>query len=214
MEVPSEPEDRTVDPGEPFLEILAHEMRNRLAPIRTAVFLLKTKAAQDPELEKLRTIIDRQAMALGRLVDCLQDPLRMDPALSARAGLSVSPGNSPRPKRVLIIDDDQNDLLLHEILLEKLGYAVTLAATGEAGLAQAVAEPPEIALVDYNLPGMDGPEVATRIRAALGSAVFLVALSGHSHDEAMAQARAAGFDAFLVKGADPSRLVELLRERG
>ena len=126
----------------------------------------------------------------------------------------AAPGmGSSQPLRVLVIDDDANDRLLQKLLLEEQGYEVCLAASGEAGLARALEQGPVIILVDLEMPGMGGLEAAKALRAALGAAPFLVAMTGHSHDDAIAQAMAAGFDAFLVKGADPSNLITLLQAR-
>ena len=69
-------------------------------------------------------------------------------------------------------------------------------------------------LLDIGLPGMDGYEVARRLRAmpALADA-FIVAMSGYGSDEDRANARAAGFDEYMVKPVDLDRLRELLRSR-
>ena len=111
------------------------------------------------------------------------------------------------------MDDDENDLLLNEILLSEAGFEVLKAASGEAGLAMALEQRPGAALVDFEMPGMGGLAVAARLRAELGDALFLVALTGHSHPEAVALAKAGGFDAFQVKGDDPAALVRCLKER-
>jgi CheY-like chemotaxis protein len=207
-----------------YLHAAAHELRNPLGPIRTAVFLLKGKGALDPDLEKLRLIIERQTEVLAGLVDRLAEkaeagpgplPGRADPEdAAARPGAPVEQqAPTPRPLRVLLVDDDANDRLVHEILLQRQGWTVAQAATGEAGLALALAQRPEVALVDFEMPGMDGPTFATRLRAQAGASPFLVALTGHRHGEAVARAMAAGFDAFLVKGSDPEGLISLLEER-
>ena len=67
--------------------------------------------------------------------------------------------------RVLIIEDDQDLLYLLHTHLRKLGCQVSLAASGEQGLALAFADPPDLAIVDIVLPGIDGREVVRRLRA-------------------------------------------------
>jgi CheY-like chemotaxis protein len=210
-----------------YLRSVTHDLRNSLGPIRTAVFLLKAKGARDPEVETLRLVIERQTAILAGLVDGMlqgaqaaQSLLSQAPEPGEAAQLQAVPepgapgpmAAAPRPLRVLLIDDDDHDRLLHQMLLERHGCEVSQAASGEAGLAQAQAQRLDLALVDFEMPGMDGPEVAARLRAA-GSPLFLVALTGHSHQEAIARAMAAGFDAFLVKGSDPEGLVRLLQEQ-
>jgi CheY-like chemotaxis protein len=71
---------------------------------------------------------------------------------------------------------------------------------------------PEVALLDIGMPGLDGYEVARRVRhGPLGSAVTLIAVTGWGQDRDKAQARQAGFDHHFTKPVDPGRLSELLR---
>ena len=58
--------------------------------------------------------------------------------------------------QILVVDDEQNLRTLLEALLESAGYRVVLANGGEAALARAAAETPDLALVDLRMPGMDG----------------------------------------------------------
>ena len=99
-----------------------------------------------------------------------------------------------RPRHVLIIDDDDSVRTTSGMLLKEQNYQVTLAATGEKGIQLAKALRPDIALIDLGMPGLDGLEVAARIRAELGKAIHLVALTGYSRDMDIAKAMAAGFD--------------------
>jgi CheY-like chemotaxis protein len=71
---------------------------------------------------------------------------------------------------------------------------------------------PDIAIIDLCMPVLDGLEVAKRIRADLGEAIFLVALTGFSREIDRARTKAAGFDQHLVKSGDPSELIDLLRK--
>ena len=68
-----------------------------------------------------------------------------------------------------------------------------------------------IALIDLGMPGLNGLEVAARIRAELGSSIYLVALTGYSRESDIAATRAAGFDQHLVKSGDPRELIQALR---
>jgi phosphoserine phosphatase RsbU/P len=68
-------------------------------------------------------------------------------------------------KRVMVVDDDGANRILIKAMLEKSGYRVMLANSGPACLEQLEAERPDLILLDYMMPGLDGPEVARRVRA-------------------------------------------------
>jgi CheY-like chemotaxis protein len=119
-----------------------------------------------------------------------------------------NPGVSGRS--ILIIEDnvDARDAL--RILLELDGHIVEAAGEGAEGLQIAQAKDPDVALVDIGLPGMDGYEIARRLRTAGGRRPVLVALTGYGQPEDRRRATEAGFDALLVKPVDPSTLANLL----
>jgi CheY-like chemotaxis protein len=102
------------------------------------------------------------------------------------------------------------------VLLEIMGHEVHEAADGESGIAAALRLQPDFVVVDIGLPRLDGYEVARRLRAAIPH-VGLVALSGYGREEDKQRAKDAGFDAHLLKPADPERLqaeMERLYRRG
>jgi CheY-like chemotaxis protein len=78
------------------------------------------------------------------------------------------------------------------------------------GVEAAANNPPEIALVDVGLPGLDGYEVARRLRAAMGRSVRLIALTGYGQPEDRERAFDAGFDLHLVKPVDRDQLSDAL----
>jgi CheY-like chemotaxis protein len=95
-----------------------------------------------------------------------------------------------------------------------LGHTVYEAATGADAVQLALAERPNIALIDIGLPDLDGYEVARRLRTALDrSAIMLVALTGYGMAEDFERTRAAGFDVHLVKPVDFAALEKLLAGR-
>src|SRR5262249_61031571 len=97
------------------------------------------------------------------------------------------------------------------IYLGQSGHQVFEAADGPSGVEAARRVRPDLALVDIGLPGLDGFEVAERIRAAPECrATFLVALTGYGQPKDQQRAQAAGFDAYLVKPFDRDRLSALL----
>jgi signal transduction histidine kinase len=116
-------------------------------------------------------------------------------------------------RRVLIVEDNRDAQQALQCLLELWGHEVLVADDGMSGCQSAVALRPEVALIDLGLPGIDGYEVARRVRAALGAATpLLIALTGYGAPEQRAQALAAGFDLHIVKPVEPDRLSMLLEE--
>ena len=119
------------------------------------------------------------------------------------------------PRRRIVLVEDQNDSReMMRMLLESLDHIVIDASDGAAALELIEREKPDAALIDIGLPAMDGYEVAQQIRSRkhLGE-IFLVALTGYGAPTDVAAARAAGFDAHLIKPADLNRLEELLALR-
>lgn len=85
-----------------------------------------------------------------------------------------------------------------------------MARDGPEGVELALATAPEVAFIDIRLPGIDGHEVARRIRAALGSRVLLVALTAHGQEQDRRRSIEAGFDAHLVKPVSDEDLTRVL----
>ena len=100
------------------------------------------------------------------------------------------------------------------VLSELDGYDVEAAGDGPAGLEIARAKAPAVALIDIGLPGIDGYEVAGRLREMAGPRAFLIALTGYSDPDDRRRAEEAGFDAHVVKPVDPDELTRLLARLG
>lgn len=101
------------------------------------------------------------------------------------------------------------------MLMELEGHSVAIAHDGPDALARAESLQPDIALLDIGLPGMDGLELARRLRKQPGGdRRVLVALTGHGRPQDVERSRAAGFDAHLVKPFDPAQLREVLAQYG
>jgi CheY-like chemotaxis protein len=105
-----------------------------------------------------------------------------------------------RPCRVLLVDDCEQGRRALRLLLEGWGHEVREADDGLCGVRLALSWRPDVALVDIDMPLIDGYGLARRVRQALGDGVRLVALTGR--DE-RALALAAGFDEHLLKPAEP-----------
>jgi two-component system CheB/CheR fusion protein len=146
---------------------------------------------------------DRGAELVVRLP--LDDQVAAVPAVAA---VTRAPSAG---RRILVIEDDEDVAAAMRVILQMVGHQVSVAGTGADGIAAARAGRPEVVLCDIGLPGMDGYEVARRIRAdpSLRETV-LVALSGYAQDEDVAVARAAGFDAHLAKPASLDKVQRIL----
>jgi CheY-like chemotaxis protein len=115
---------------------------------------------------------------------------------------------------VLLVEDNADAREALRVLLELDGYDVEVAGDGPQGLEIARAKTPAVALIDIGLPGMDGYEVARRIRGLSGSRPLLIALTGYSDPDDRRRAEEAGFDAHVVKPVDPDELTRLLARLG
>ena len=118
--------------------------------------------------------------------------------------------STPR-RRILIIDDSRDGGESMTLLLRVLGADVQLVHSGRTAL-EAVGEfRPDVVLLDIGMPGMDGYEVARRIRAdSANRSLLLIALTGWGQEEDRQRSAAAGFNHHLVKPADIDQLRQLL----
>jgi CheY-like chemotaxis protein len=106
----------------------------------------------------------------------------------------------PAPQRVLLVDDNVDATEPLSLLLQTKGHETRVATSGEDALRLAAEFRPQCVVLDLGLPGMDGYEVARRLRAHPESAgVVLVALTGWAGRDVRARAAEAGFDYHLVK---------------
>src|SRR4051794_11574841 len=103
-------------------------------------------------------------------------------------------------RRILVVEDHDDARRLMQRLLQMWGYDVVTAPDGPTALTAAAAHRPDVALVDVGLPpGMDGYEVARRLRAELGAGIRLVALTGYAEPEDRDRSAEAGLEIHLLK---------------
>jgi CheY-like chemotaxis protein len=117
------------------------------------------------------------------------------------------------PRRVLVVDDNVDAAQSIAEFLRLAGHHVAVAHDGRAALVKADAIRPEVALIDLDMPGMDGIELATRLRTvseARGDTVVLIALTGLGQESDVARTLGAGFAEHLTKPADPEHLLAIL----
>lgn len=137
------------------------------------------------------------------------------PLASQPAAPSPSPIETPPPPgrscRVLVVDDNMDSAESLAMLLKVSGHDVRTAHDGEAALEAALDWRPEVVLLDIGLPGLDGFEVAKRMRrhpALLD--VVLVALTGYGQDADRQRSQDAGFDRHLVKPVVPAMVQSIV----
>jgi PAS domain S-box-containing protein len=116
--------------------------------------------------------------------------------------------------RVLVVDDNKDAAQSLVMMLRLVGHEAALALDGASALRAAEAAPPDVVLCDIGMPGMNGYEVARRLRQQGGTGgPLLVAVTGFGSAEDRRRTAEAGFDAHLVKPVEPEELLRLLRRR-
>ena len=116
-------------------------------------------------------------------------------------------------KRILVIEDHEENRRLLRDLLTSFGYELVEAVTGEDGVIAAENERPDLILMDIQLPGIDGYETTRRIKAnpALNR-IPVIAVTSYALSGDDIKAFAAGCDGYVTKPFDPADLLEKIRE--
>ncbi|CAN5440262.1 hypothetical protein BH09SUM1_BH09SUM1_24610 [soil metagenome] len=113
--------------------------------------------------------------------------------------------------RIMIVDDSDDNARLFGILLRQMGHEVASTYNGEEGLELAKTFRPDIIFSDISMPLMDGLEFAAALKADPATKdVILIAHSGYGDQRHRDDAKAAGFDHYVVKSSDPAGLKTLL----
>jgi PAS domain S-box-containing protein len=135
-------------------------------------------------------------------------PLPILPTVAREAARPTAPESG---RRVLVAEDNTDAAQSLGLLLRKMGHAVRLSYDGAAALDDALREPPEIVLLDIDMPKLDGYAVASRLREdPRFDRVPIVALTGLGQDLDRRRSRQAGFDHHVLKPVDISALREAL----
>jgi PAS domain S-box-containing protein len=141
--------------------------------------------------------------------------VRLPIVLTAEPQSPTSPAEKPRPTgpslRVLVVDDNVDTAQSLTMLLRVAGHDVRTAFDGPTALEAALSCQPRVVLLDIGLPGLDGYEVAERLREqpAFRNSV-LIAITGYGQESDRQRSRQAGFDYHLVKPVDFARVKEIL----
>ncbi len=147
----------------------------------------------------------------GVLADGAQDAEAGPPQVADEPGAAAGFGQSVR--RVLVVEDNVDIAETIVRYLQLAGHMVSAVGDGPAALEASRQHAPDVVILDIGLPGIDGYEVARRLRT-MGecSDSLLIAMTGYGQAADRAKTQSAGFDAHLVKPTDPEALVRLIDE--
>jgi two-component system CheB/CheR fusion protein len=115
--------------------------------------------------------------------------------------------------RIVVVDDNADVRESMASVLEVAGHEVAAAESAGRALELAREFRPDVMMIDLSMPDADGYELARRLRQSTADGAMLVAVSGYGHSDARERARAAGFDAYLVKPAGVEDLNRVLAQR-
>jgi CheY-like chemotaxis protein len=110
--------------------------------------------------------------------------------------------------RILVVEDNPDNMKLFRALLAMKGHVVTGLWSGDGLLEELSANPPDLVLMDIQLPGRDGFELLTEIRRSPFSKLKVVALTAHAMSGDREKAENAGFDEYITKPIDISSFAD------
>jgi CheY-like chemotaxis protein len=201
-----------------YLRVLAHRLRNPLAPIRTCIQILENRAPQDRLLHQALDLMDRQLRRLSNLLDDLCSihgpasgaPMPETPRAQVNAAEVGSPLNLKH--RVLIVDDNLDAAEALRLLLCIKGFEAFTAADGIEAIERTQERSPDIIFMDLEMPNMDGWEAARRIHAMPEcEAIPIVALTGLDRDSDRERSRESGMVEHLVKPVEMAAVQDLMQ---
>jgi two-component system, cell cycle response regulator DivK len=116
-------------------------------------------------------------------------------------------------KRILVVEDQEDNRQILRDLFGSVGYEMIEAGDGEAGVAAAKKERPDVILMDIQLPVLDGYEATRRIKADPDlNTIPIIVVTSYALSGDETKARAAGCDAYVTKPYSPRQLLAKIRE--
>jgi CheY-like chemotaxis protein len=140
-------------------------------------------------------------------------PALLEPPVHEVKTVLVSGQQTERSLRVLVVEDNVDAADSLSLLLRLYGHEVQVARTGPTALKMAETARPDVVLLDIGLPGMDGYQVAKRLRERPEfTDVMMCALTGHTPSEAdRHRQQETGFDHYYIKPLNLAKLLELFK---
>ena len=112
-------------------------------------------------------------------------------------------------KKVLVVEDNRDNMRLITYALERAGYEVIAAETGERGVELAISERPYFVVMDINLPDIDGFEATRRIRnSEANGSIPIIAITSYAMAGDMDRILAAGCTGYFEKPIDPLTIID------
>lgn len=199
-----------------FLRDLAHDLRNALAPMQSAIEVMKLDATMSVQSAAMRSVLERQFKNLLATVNEFAE--RATPAQAERPSVMQEPPEQNesvaelRRLEILVVDDMRAATHTLKTQLELLGQNVRTASSGLDALIAVRERIPQIVFSDVSMQAMDGYELAKQIRSLpQGTSMRLVAVTGHGTAEDKRRAIQAGFDEHIVKPITHAALVGVLK---
>jgi two-component system cell cycle response regulator DivK len=119
---------------------------------------------------------------------------------------------STQNKKILLVEDNEDNLLIYSTILRYSGFDVIEARDGCAGVEAAQRELPDLILMDVSIPLMDGLEATRRLKAEPATAhIPIIALTAHALASDQLKAIEAGCDGYIAKPAEPRVVVAAVR---
>lgn len=183
-----------------------------------SVTLARTKGGLGIGLTLARRLVELHGGSIRAFSDGLGHGSRFEVRLPVDAAESKPPvepvdAREARAKRVLVVEDGVDTRESLGLLLSAWKHEVVFAENGLEGVDVARQARPDVAIIDIGLPGLDGYQVARRIRdegSEWSRSVRLIALTGYGQESDRERALAAGFDVHVLKPLDPLELQKLV----
>ncbi len=126
--------------------------------------------------------------------------------------MNARPQIGDSPARILVVDDERDNRELLEVILGWEGFVILMAASGEEALAIVAEQPLDLILLDVMMPGMNGYELAAKIKGGPATkSIPILIITALADRDARIRALSAGADDFLAKPLDRAELVARVR---